>query len=521
LETNSLDLREYLRVIARRWRVIISLALLGTVLGAGATYASTPQYQATATLFVSLQGGADTAELNQGNTFAQARVQSYTAVATSPQVTGPVVQSLGLHMTRAQLAGRITADAPLDTVLLHITVTDTQQRRTARIANAVADRFAVVVSDLERPPGGRQSPVHLTVTAPAIPPLVPSSPHATVDLGLGLAVGLAVGIALAVLLESLDTSLRGPASLAEFLADISGPSLLSSIIFDPKAPRHPLATRDDKHGRRAEGFRRLRTNLHFVHVDRQPRVIAVTSALPSEGKTSVAVNLAGTLAESGASVCLVDADLRRPSAAKALGLVRDAGLTTVLIGMARTEDMLQSAGSFSVLSSGAVPPNPAELLGTEQFRAALRSLAKDFDHVVVDTGPVLPVTDAAVIGPAVDGYLLVVRAGQTSRSQVADAIRTLERVGTPLLGTVLNMAPAKGDGSDHGYAYEYQPQSAAVAPLARLWSRRRSHHGPVPAKRLSPAPTRPTRLAAAPAAVCPVTSDGERQQGATEGSSAR
>jgi non-specific protein-tyrosine kinase len=513
-----LDLREYLRVIARRWRVITSLALLGAALGAGATYASTPQYQATVTLFVSLQGGADTAELNQGNSFAQARVQSYTAVAASPQVTGPVVQSLGLHMTRTQLAGRITADAPLDTVLLRITVTDTQPRRTARIANAVADRFAVVVSDLERPPGGRQSPVRLTVTAPASPPVAPSSPHATVDLGLGLALGLAVGVALAVLLESLDTSLRGPGSLAEFLADVGGPSLLSSIVFDAKAPRHPLATLDDLHGRRAEGFRRLRTSLHFVHVDRQPRVIAVTSALPNEGKTSVAVNLAAALAESGASVCLVDADLRRPSAARALGLVRDAGLTTVLIGVARTEDVLQSAGSFSVLTSGAVPPNPTELLGTEQLRATLRSLAKDFDHVVVDTGPVLPVADAAVIGPAVDGYLLVVRAGQTSRSQVADAIRTLERVGTPLLGTVLNMAPAKGDGADHGYAYEYQPENATATPLARLWSRRRSRRSSVPAEQ--PAPV-PASHAPAAAAVPPEAGGGERQVVAAEGSSVR
>ncbi|TDT94050.1 capsular exopolysaccharide synthesis family protein [Streptomyces sp. 846.5] len=517
-----MDLRDYLRVLARRWRAITALALLGTLLGTCATYTATAEYQATATLFVSLQAGADTVAMNQGNSFAQARVRSYAAVAASPQVTGPVVKSLGLDMTPAQLSGRITADVPLDTVLLHVTVTDTQPRRAARIANAVAARFAEVISDLERPSTARQSPVRLSLTAPATPPDAPFSPHTTLNLALGLLAGLTLGIGLSVLLESLDTSVRNSQALSEFLAGIAGPAVLCSIAYDPQAPRNPLATREDLHGRRAEGFRRLRTNLHFANVDRQTKVIAVTSALPDEGKTSVAVNLAAALAESGASVCLVDADLRRPSIARTLGLVRDAGLTTVLIGIAKIHEVLQGTPSFAVLTSGAVPPNPTELLSTEQLRATLRALAEEFDHVVVDTGPVLPVADASVIAPAVDGYLLVVRAQRTTRGQVTDAIRSLERVGTPLLGVVLNRAPLKGEGGTYGYAYEYQPEYTAATPISRLLGRGRGSrvrpNGP-----LATAPTGPPprHAAADEATIIAPSLDRQPHPAAAERSSTR
>lgn len=288
------------------------------------------------------------------------------------------------------------------------------------------------------------------------------------NLALGLLSGLALGIGCAALLESLDTSVRTRQALADLASGADGPPVLGSIVHDSRNARHLVATRDDAHGPRAEGFRQLRTNLRFVDVDRPPKVIAVTSALPGEGKTSIAVNLAASMAESGVKVCLVETDLRRPTAARALGLVPDAGLTTCLIGQAHVHQVLQSAGTFTVLTSGPVPPNPAELLGSEQFRTVLATLSDEFDHIVIDTSPVLPVTDTAAMAPMVDGYVLVVRAARTGRSQIVTALDALRRGGTPVLGMVLNMAPLRGEGKAYGYAYTYRPQHRASSGFARL-----------------------------------------------------
>lgn len=465
-----MDLRDYLRVLSRRWRAITVLTLLGTSAGMLLTYTAVPEYRATAKLFVSLQGGteADTSQLVQGNVFTQARVRSYAEVAASPLVTRHVVRQLKLKMSPAELSGRISAAAQPDTVLLQLTVTDTRPARAAQISNAVAERFTEVIRGLERPAYAEASPVRLSITEPAAVPTRPFSPRPAVNVALGLLAGLVLGAAFALARETLDTSVRTSKALTDALAGVGGPSVLGSIVHDPHATTRPLALRDDMHGLRAEGFRRLRTCLQFVDVDRPPKVIAVTSPLSGEGKTSVAINLAATLAETGASVCLVDTDLRRPSTARTLGLIRDAGLTTALIGRAEVGQLLQSAGSFSVLTSGAVPPNPTELLGTAQLRTVLRGLAEKFDHVVVDTAPVLPVADAAVIASEVDGYLLVVRASRTSRDQVAEALRALRHVGASVVGTVLNMASPKEDRGAHGYAYEYRPQYHATGRFARL-----------------------------------------------------
>ncbi|MDX6313415.1 MAG: tyrosine-protein kinase, partial [Streptomyces sp.] len=296
----------------------------------------------------------------------------------------------------------------------------------------------------------------------------PFSPRPLVNLALGLLSGLALGAGCAVLRESLDTSVRTSQALAALMAKAGGPPVLGSIVHDSRNARHLVAARDDIHGLRAEGFRQLRTNLRFVDVDRAPKVIAVTSALPGEGKTSVAVNLAAAMAEAGAKVCLVETDLRRPTVARTLGLVGDAGLTSCLIGQAHVQQVLQSAGTFTVLTSGAVPPNPAELLGSEQFRTVLATLSEEFDHIVIDTSPVLPVADTSAMAPVVDGYVLVVRAARTSRTQVTAALDTLRRGGTPVLGTIFNMAPHKGEEGAYGYAYTYRPQRHATGAFSRL-----------------------------------------------------
>jgi capsular exopolysaccharide synthesis family protein len=182
-------------------------------------------------------------------------------------------------------------------------------------------------------------------------------------------------------------------------------------------------------------------------------VIAVTSSIPGEGKTTVAINLASTLAEAGFTVCLVDADLRRPTIAKVLGLLSPVGLTSVLIHQIDLSEAMQNAGSsLYVLTSGPTPPNPSEVLASSYVRDVIRSLLDRVDYVVIDTAPLLPVADGSEVAALADGTLLVVRHSVTTDTQIRRAMSSLRRVDAKLLGLVLNRVPTKRN-SEYGYTY--------------------------------------------------------------------
>jgi len=446
-----LDLRGYLKILARRWPTVVICLLLGIGAGQVATELITPVYEARTQLFVATRSGADTTALNQGQSFTQARVQSYAAIVATRPVTEPVVRELRLHTTPQGLASRITAEAPLNTVLINIKVRDTVPGRAARIANAVARHFSTVVERLETPKEAPDQsvdgepvqadrapvPVSLGVTERASTPSAPVSPRLLLNLAAGVLGGLLLGASLVVLRETLDTTLK----TGEALSELTSLPVLGSIPYDKDASKQPLATEAANHSTRAEAFRKLRTNLQFAQVDDRPRVIVVTSPLPGEGKTNTAANLALSLAEADISTCLVDADLRRPCLASTFGLVQSAGLTTVLIGQASIEDVMQQARSrLSVLTSGALPPNPTELLASDRMGEVLRELAGSYEAVIVDTAPLLPVADTMGLAPLAQGALLVVRASKTGRDQVRTAAESLGRVGVRTLGTVFSMA---------------------------------------------------------------------------------
>jgi len=439
-----------MKALTRRWPTVVVCLLTAIGTAVVATKLSTPLYEARTQLFVATRASDDTTQLNQGQNFSQARVQSYAAIVSTRQVTEPVVKKLRLRTTPEELASHIKAVAPLDTVLINITVQDASPQRAARIANAVAERFSVVVEHLETPkpstsprkrgqgdsPAAGTSPVSLGITQEAVAPTDPVSPRPLTNLALGALGGLVLGAGLVVLREKLDTTFKMSESLDEFTA-LPG---LAAIPYDRNAPKQPLASADG-HSTRAEAFRKLRTNLQFSQVDDRPRTIVVTSSVPGEGKTNTAANLALALAEAGLSTCLIDADLRRPCVAGAFGLIRDAGLTTVLIGQASFKEVVQPVGPLDVLTSGTVPPNPTELLSSTRMEEVLREIADTYDAVIVDTAPLLPVADTIGLASLTQGALLVVRAASTRRDQVRTATESLERVGVRILGTVFNMAP--------------------------------------------------------------------------------
>lgn len=204
----------------------------------------------------------------------------------------------------------------------------------------------------------------------------------------------------------------------------------------------------------SEAFRVLRTNLQFKGLDSPLRSILITSASPGEGKSTTSANLAVAIAQTGARVCLIDADLRRPTLAKLFGLNNWTGLTTAILATDELDDCIVDSGvpGLSVITSGPIPPNPAELLGSSRMTAILSKLETAYDILIIDSPPVLAVTDAAVLSPKVSGVLLTVRSGAVSRVQVQRAKTALEAVGARLLGVVLGAVDWEGK---NGYYYYY------------------------------------------------------------------
>lgn len=445
-----MDLSDYLRILRRNWMLVLAAALTGLLIGGAVAVLTKPTYTSDTELFVATQSSGSVQELQQGNTFTQARVQSYVQTVESPMVLQPVIDSLGLSQSAEQLAGQVTAKADLDTVLVNISVMDHSPVQAAAIANAVASSLINAVENLEKPRNGGASPVNLSVIKPAQAPTAPSAPNTHLSLLIGLIVGLATGVGITFLRTTMDRRIRGEAELRA----ITDSPILGGIAFDQDAVRKPLLTQTGPQSPRAESFRQLRTNLQFANVSGQAKTVLITSSLPGEGKSTTATNLAIALAQAGQTVCLVDADLRRPMIDEYLGLERNAGLTTALVGAADVNDLLQAWGddSLYVLTSGQIPPNPSELLGSGEMRQLITRLEEVFDTVIVDAPPLLPVTDAAVLSQHVGGVVLVVGSQKLRTQDFEKSVAALQMVGSNLLGVILNRLPSKGPDA---YTYTY------------------------------------------------------------------
>ena len=467
----GLDLRDYVRILRRNWILVVAITLTGLLASGLASVLTKATYTSDTQLFVAIQNSGSAQELQQGNTFSQARVQSYVKTVDSPVVLQPAIDSLGLTTTPDELAKQVKASTDLNTVLINISVDDHSPAQAAAIARAVGDSLIRAIDSLERPKSGDTSPVRLSITKPATVPASPSAPHTTLNLLLGLAIGLALGLAAAVLRTTLDNRIRGEADLRR----VSDSPILGAISFDPDASKKPLLTQFASQSRRAESFRQLRTNLQFANVSRRAKTVVVTSSLPGEGKSTTATNMAIAISQAGQSVCLVDADLRRPMVSDYLGLDSNAGLTTALLGAADVNDLLQNWGEdqLFVLTSGQIPPNPSELLGSDEMKDLVSRLEQAFDTVIIDAPPLLPVTDAAVMSQYVGGVVLVVGTTKVKHHDLQKSLSALAMVKSNLLGVVLNFLPGKGpDAYSYGYGYYSHEQTSRTLSRTKTQSTR-------------------------------------------------
>jgi capsular exopolysaccharide synthesis family protein len=433
-----MTIHDYIAAIRKQWIVIALLTVLGAGAGYGVAQTMPDMYRSTASAYASTVAGETTSELVQGSTFVQGIVQSYATVATSPYVLEPVIEDLDLDMSVKDLAKSISADTPLNTVIVEISATSGDPEQARALAQAVIRSLADAVADPSISPRGPDGDpmVQLTVISPAGAPLAPFSPDTKMIAALAAGIGLLIGLAWAVVRELVDTRIRSQKDI-ELVTDSP---LLAEVGRGPRDRSIAQVIRTNPNGATAEAFRGLTMSLAFADVDKPVSAVVVTSAMPGEGKSSVSVGLALTLAESMGRVLLIDADLRKPSVADYTGLDGSVGLTNVLLGSSTIADAVQpwGAAGLDILTAGTIPPNPNQLLASDTMRATLAELKKQYDFVVIDTSPLIPVTDPLWLVHETDGAIVVARNKKTKRPQLSKAMATLGSVGARVLGVVAN-----------------------------------------------------------------------------------
>ncbi|MEO9246553.1 polysaccharide biosynthesis tyrosine autokinase [Citricoccus nitrophenolicus] len=471
-----MDLRDYIRILRNNWLAILLVTLLGVAVAAGATALTKPSYTARTQIFVAVNSGDTASDILQGSSFSEKRVTSYVTLATSPRVLQPVIEDLGLDTSVQGLAETVEATAPPQTVLINLSTTHEDPARSAQIANAVAESLIATVYEVESPEGSSNPLVDLSVVEEASVPLSPSSPRVALNLVLGFVVGAALGVAFALLRTLLDSRIRN----REDVERITDAPVLGAFADHKAAEDEPIIALDDQFDPRAESYRQLRTHLKFTNVDGGTQSVVVTSSIPGEGKTTTSCNLAIMMAESGSRVIIIDADLRRPRVAKTLGLEGAVGLSTILSGQIDLEDAIQSwgpDGELDVITSGEIPPNPSELLGSEAMRRLLRQLEGRYDVVLLDAPPLQPVTDPSVLAAMTSGVVLVNRVdGYVHREQLQGGLDSLASVDARVLGLVLTRVPQKR-GTYYAYQYAYEADTVEPTSARRANGGRSSGRG--------------------------------------------
>ncbi|MBP2411587.1 capsular exopolysaccharide synthesis family protein [Arthrobacter stackebrandtii] len=444
--------------------------------------------------YVSVPGGDNMGSALAGDNLAKSKATSYASFASSRPVAESVIGALKLDIAPDELLTQVTVTAAKDTAQIKIEASADTAQQAQALANAWVVSLAEQVKILESAPNPADpNAVPLDSIIKVVPlgdaplPSAPSSPNKKMTLVIGALAGLIAGVAYALIRNHLDRRIRS----VEMVEKATGASVVGTIPVDERlrGSRHVVESGVIDHSSTegyamSEALRELRTNLHYMNVDNPPRVIVITSSVPGEGKSTIAANLAVTIAATGQRVILIDGDLRRPVVAEFFGLAGGGGLTDILSGQATLNDVLQvyrPVPTLAVLGAGRIPPNPSELLGSMAMKRLLERLSEDA-VVLIDAPPLLPVTDAAILARSTDGALVVAGAGKTSIDELVKAVASLEKVSAPLLGAVLNRVPTTGSqAAGYGYygkGYYYHQDAAKGKKAAR------------------PKPARPARAAA-------------------------
>ncbi|REJ08035.1 lipopolysaccharide biosynthesis protein [Microbacterium bovistercoris] len=460
-----MEIRDYVRALKRHWIGIVLLTVLGVAVGFGWAAMQAPVYQADASGVVTVITPKDPdVALTPGanDVLTRNQVPTFVEMAQWRNVAEKAAEELGLDVPPEQLVQRIVVDNPAGTPILKITASGSTPEAARDLAEAWVNGLSATVDEREGTGAAGTAPINVVLAESAALPTSPSFPDKRMAMLVGGVLGLGFGIAFALVRAASDRRVRAADDVEKNL----GVPVVATLPISEEVDAEQRLLTDEQTGSKAgfalrESLRVLRTNLQFMDVDHPPRVIVVTSALPGEGKSTVAANLSATLAAGGSPVVLVDGDLRRPTVAKTVGVTSPIGLTDVLAGRVELSQALQRSPqvpNLAVLTAGTIPPNPSELLGSERMKDMLAELAVHAT-VIIDAPPLLAVTDGAVLAHQADGALVVVSVGKTTYDLVEKAMLALQKVHGRVLGVVLNRAPVTGSESSV-YTYDYQSHGA-------------------------------------------------------------
>jgi tyrosine-protein kinase len=495
-QDDSETIRDYLRLF---WRWAWLIILAGILAGAASFLISIrmkPVYEAKSTILVSEASGTNTTDYT--SLMASERLtRTYSEMMTSETVLIEVSQLLGLTTPLVDLAEMITVSPVRDTQLIELAVRSTDPEEAARIANSLVGVFANQVqaiqssrysqskeslqaqlTEMERQIlefneeldaaedadekdrldsklsqyqqiysnllmsfeqvrlAEAQSSSNISQIEPASVPYLPVSPKVLRNTALAVAVGMMLAAGGLVASEALDDTIKTPQDVQRVLGlpvlgMIARNTIPDAYLITDYQPRSPVS----------EAYRMLRTNIQFANIDQPINTLLITSAEPLEGKSTISANLAVVNAQNGRDVTLVDCDLRRPTIHKRFGLPNKAGFSTLFISTLDAMDTIRQATKIphlSVLTTGPLPHNPAELIASRRMIEILKRIRAKGDMIILDTPPALAVTDASILAPVVDGVLLVLTPGSTKRMAARDMVEQITRVGGNILGVVFN-----------------------------------------------------------------------------------
>ncbi|HYI61151.1 MAG TPA: polysaccharide biosynthesis tyrosine autokinase [Acidimicrobiales bacterium] len=490
VEPSSVELGDYLGVIRRRYLVVGAAVLACLLIGAGYGLTRPAVYRSTARVALPAEEGATTPQIQAAD------VQTEIAVVQSELVARRAAEALPGDDDTRSLLQRVSAAAPTEARVIDVSFRASDPGAAQRGAQAFAEAYTAqkrseqqaaieqragtyqariesvregitaqeeiraaaeegseefrradnaidqqqnTLSDLTTELTGVQSEVvdGGTIITPARRPLDEAPRGLARTLAAALAGGLLLGLGLAFVLDRLDTRVRGAADLQRTL----GVDALGSIPVFPERYRHrgtALVTVHAPSGPEADAFRRLRTSVLLSSRAGQVRTLAITSAVADEGKTTVAANLAVAMAQGGRKVLLISADLRRGGVDELFDLPVAPGFSDLLVGQATVDEVERRVGDLVVITRGSPVENPTDLLGSATTARVLEELAQGFDHVIVDTPPVLAVADVLVLAPMLDATLMVVSLAQASTAQVTEAGSELALAGAKVVGAALN-----------------------------------------------------------------------------------
>lgn len=498
-----MTLRDYAGVVDRRKWVVILAVLFATLAALALTALQTPIYSTSSEVLVQPRGQDGLFESQVINLNDRA-IQTEIQVIEGQAVQQRVQDELGL----ASEPPDANASAVGDTDVISIAVRDPSASNAATLANAYASAYIDVrreqavdellsasaevqiaidglqaeIDELDEDDPRRNGLVaqlsnfnttldQLRVDAAlrtggaaviksAEVPTTPVEPTPTRTAVLAAVVGLLIGLGAAFLLDHLDDKVRSE----DDLEAAAGQPVLAVVPVDPPPNNLPVAISRPS-DEAVEAYRGLRTNVQFLRLDRPINVIQVTSSMAGEGKTTTSANLAVVLAQAGHRVALVDADLRRPRIHEVFGIPQSPGFTDLLLGTEARHTVshidIDGINRLSIYPSGAVPSNPSELLSGRRTAKLLAEMGDYYDVVIVDSAPVLPVSDSVALAGSVDGVIVVAQAGRVTGDNMADTIDRLSRVSAPVLGLVLNQAAKSATGSYAYGGYNSTPRPAS------------------------------------------------------------